>query len=153
MNVSTNNTESLAQEAFQFFATNEKLKIHINKGENSSGIVHRSKHPLFIDKKTIDHLLESATTPIDTSLYYFYNSERKIRYINQEVVDRFTQITKQVYPDLKFVRRFGLFDNKTNKLLMLVKADFSYASVENEVSVSVKPTAWVAKVLPSTDQS
>ncbi|MDP1607807.1 MAG: hypothetical protein Q8L98_00655 [Chlamydiales bacterium] len=68
--------------------------------------------------------------------------------MDQLIMDRFTEITRQRFPDLQFTRLFAVVDKETGIELMPEEMALGYLTSEDEnVSIGIKPRAYIAKLI------
>ncbi len=158
--IENSDVESLAQEAYQTFVKNKKLKFYNNIARSSYGELlgrtfckdpKKAESTIFmISKHTLNECLSDVQQPVNPSTcsFYFTSSLGNKCYINKAVVDRFTEIAKQTFPQLAFFVRGGVVDKKTGTQLMsITKHGIQSFASGPEVEIVLKTTAWVAKLV------
>lgn len=159
--IENKDVESLAQEAYQTFVKNNKLKFYSNIARSSYGELlgrtfckdpKKAESTIFmISRHTLNECLSDVQQPVNPSTcsFYFTSSKGNKCYINHAVVVRFTEIAKQAFPQSAFFKREGVVDQKTGtQLLPITKHGIQkFATINPEVTIVLKTTAWVAKLV------
>lgn len=149
-NLSNANREELAQRAYDTFAHHQELAIHVNRSRSyayqSSATI---ESPFNISPETRNYCLAHVTQKTEEwASWFFSDLEGNTCYMDQTVMDRFTNITRQRFPNLQFTCLFAVVDKETGIELMPEEMALGYLTSEDEnVFIDFKARAYIAKLI------
>lgn len=147
--LSNTSREELVQNAYSTFAQNKTLTLNTNRQCSRLSLPSCGGLPLIVNRDLRDICLADVTPKVEElASFFFSNLNGDVCYIDQEVVESFTKLTKRDFPDLKFIRLFAVVDKETDIELFPETTAPEYA-IENEgFSIAIRIKAWVAKLIP-----
>ncbi|MFZ0564876.1 MAG: hypothetical protein WAM28_01620 [Chlamydiales bacterium] len=150
-NLSNTNAEELVQAACNVFAEKDMLQFHVNRKATHITLPKLPKGAVLnLDRHLRNALLERAAKKVDDAAsFFFYDLDGNTYCIDQEILDRFTDQTRERCPDLKFKCQVAIVDKETDTELMPADTAQAYSQVNNDgCPFDFRASLWVAQRIP-----
>lgn len=150
-NLSNASDSELVQDALTAFEKNKTLVIYANRGRSFAYVQKLPNYedsPFMVDSNLREYCLANVTAKVDeTADYFFRNMRGDTCYVDQSIVDQFTSLAREKFPDLKFTRNLAVVDAETDVELMPADTAKQYATT-SDISIAIKVSSWAAKLIP-----